>query len=94
MGGGLSNDLRVLVWRLALELDVPPTLSARVRLLGSGRSDKTDSHDPRAAALVALRHRSLRSVRAEDHVTMLRRSSRAREENRTPDLRITSASVV
>ena len=70
---------------------MPPTLSARVRLLGSGRSDKTDSHDPRAAAVVALRHRSLRSVRAEDHVTMLRRSSRAREENRTPDLRITSA---
>ena len=26
-------------------LDVPPTLSARVRLLDSGRSDKTDSHD-------------------------------------------------
>jgi hypothetical protein len=60
-------------------------------VLDSGRSDKTDSHDPRAAVVVALRHRSLRSVRAEDHVTMLRRSLRAREENRTPDLRITSA---
>ena len=53
-------------------LDVPPTLSARVRLLDSGRSDKTDSHDARAAAVVALRHRSLRLVRAEDHVAVLR----------------------
>jgi transposase len=53
-------------------LDVPPTLSARVRLLDSGRSDKTDSHDARSAAVVALRHRSLRVVRAEDHVAVLR----------------------
>jgi transposase len=53
-------------------LDVPPTLSARVRLLDCGRSDKTDSHDARAAAVVALRHRALRPVRAEDHVAMLR----------------------
>jgi transposase len=53
-------------------LEVPPTLSARVRLLDSGRSDKTDSHDARAAAVVALRHRALRPVRAEDHVAMLR----------------------
>ncbi len=53
-------------------VDVPPTLSARVRLLDSGRSDKTDSHDARSAAVVALRHRSLRPVRAEDHVAVLR----------------------
>jgi len=55
-------------------LDVPPTLSARVRLLDSGRSDKTDSHDARAVAVVALRHRSLWPVRAEDedHVAVLR----------------------
>lgn len=53
-------------------LDVPPTLSARVRLLDSGRSDKTDSHDARSAAVVALRHRSLRPVRAEDHIAVLR----------------------
>jgi transposase len=30
-------------------LDVPPTLSARVRLLDSGCTDKTDPHDARAA---------------------------------------------
>jgi transposase len=53
-------------------LDVPPTLSARVRLLDSGRSDKTDSHDARSAAVVALRHQGLRPVRVENHVATLR----------------------
>jgi hypothetical protein len=53
-------------------VDVPSTLSARVRLLDSGRSDKTDSHDARAAAVVALRHRSLHRVQPEDHVAILR----------------------
>ena len=53
-------------------VDVPPKLSARVRLLDSGHSDKTDSHDARAAAVVALRHQGLGPVRAEDHVAVLR----------------------
>jgi transposase len=53
-------------------VDVPPTLSARARLLDSGRSDKTDSHDARSAAIVGLRHQSLRQVQAEDHVAVLR----------------------
>lgn len=53
-------------------LDVPPTLSARVRLLDSTRTDKTDSHDARAAAIVALRHDRLRSVLPVDHATVLR----------------------
>src|SRR5919106_1284914 len=49
-------------------VDVPPTLSVRVRLLDAGRSDKTDSHDARSTAVVALRHRTLRAVRAENHI--------------------------
>jgi transposase len=53
-------------------LDVPPTLSARVRLLDSGRTDKTDSHDARSAAVVALRHRGLRPVRVQDQAATLR----------------------
>jgi transposase len=53
-------------------LDVPPTLSARVRLLGSGATDKTDPHDARAAALVALRHDRLRQVAPVDHRMVLR----------------------
>ena len=43
-------------------VDVPATLSARARLLDSGRKDKTDPHDARSAAIVALRHRNLRVV--------------------------------
>ena len=43
-------------------VDVPAALSARARLLDSGRKDKTDAHDARSAAIVALRHRNLRVV--------------------------------
>jgi transposase len=53
-------------------LDVPPTLSARVRLLDSTRTDKTDAHDARAAAIVALRHARLRAVTPVDHTAVLR----------------------
>jgi len=40
--------------------------------LDSGRKDKTDSHDARSAAIVALRNRNLRSVVLEDHRQVLR----------------------
>src|SRR4051794_6104711 len=40
-------------------VDVPPALSARVRLLDTVRKDKTDVHDARSAAIVALRHKHL-----------------------------------
>jgi transposase len=53
-------------------LDVPPTLSARARLLDSGSTDKTDPHDARSAAIVALRHHKLRRVVGEDYVAILR----------------------
>ena len=53
-------------------LDVPPALSARVRLLDSTRTDKTDSHDARAAAIVAMRHGRLRRVTPVDHSAVLR----------------------
>jgi transposase len=53
-------------------LDVPPTLSARVRLLDAGGTDKTDPHDARAAAIVALRHPRLRQVAPVDHTAVLR----------------------
>ncbi len=44
-------------------VDVPAALSARARLLDSGHKDKTDAHDARSAAIVALRNRNLRSGR-------------------------------
>jgi transposase len=53
-------------------VDVPPALSARVRLLDAGRKDKTDEHDARAAAIVALRHKHLHAVVLEDHRQVLR----------------------
>ena len=53
-------------------VDVPPALSARVRLLDTGRTDKTDPHDARAAAIVALRHADLRPVVPVDHAAVLR----------------------
>jgi transposase len=53
-------------------LDVPPKLSARVRVLDNERSDKTDAHDARSAAVVALRHSRLRVVGLEDHSAVLR----------------------
>jgi transposase len=53
-------------------LDVPPTLSARVRLLDAGRTDKNDPHDARSAAIVALRHAGLRTVTPVDHSAVLR----------------------
>ena len=53
-------------------LDVPPALSARARLLDSGRTDKSDPHDARSAAIVALRHDSLQLVRPVDHTAVLR----------------------
>jgi transposase len=40
--------------------------------LDSGRSDKSDSHDARSAAVVALRHARLRPVRPVDHSAVLR----------------------
>ena len=52
--------------------DVPPTLSARARLLDTARIDKTDAHDARSAAVVALRHSKLRTVVLEDHTAVLR----------------------
>jgi transposase len=53
-------------------LDVPPKLSARVRVLDTERSDKTHAHDARSAAIVALRHSRLRVVAVEDHSALLR----------------------
>jgi transposase len=53
-------------------VDVPPTLSARVRVLGSGKSQKNDPNDALATAVAALRARSLRVVVPDDHRAILR----------------------
>lgn len=69
MGALLSQQL---VGAGETVLDVPPALSARVRLLDSGHKDKTDPYDARSAAIVALRNRNLRVVVREDHGQVLR----------------------
>ena len=53
-------------------VDVPATLASRVRLLGTGRSDKNDTNDARSVAIAALRASTLTAVRVEDHATVLR----------------------
>ena len=73
VGRSKARRARARCWRSSSSrparrsLDVPPTLSARARLLDAGRNDKTDAHDARSAAIVALRHSNLRTVVLEDH---------------------------
>jgi transposase len=53
-------------------LDVPATLAARVRLLGSGRSNKNDPNDARSVAVAALRSPGVARVARTDHAAVLR----------------------
>jgi transposase len=53
-------------------VDVPPMLASRVRVLGSGRSDKNDPNDARSVAIAALRQPGLAVVRREDDTQVLR----------------------
>ncbi len=52
-------------------VDVSPVLASRVRLLGSGRSNKNDPNDARSVAIAALRQPGLAVVRPEDHTQVL-----------------------
>jgi len=53
-------------------VDVPATLASRIRVLGTGRSDKNDPNDAWSVAIAALRARSLREVAPADHAEVLR----------------------
>ena len=55
-----------LVARGERVVDVPPSLSTRVRVLSGRSGRKTDAHDARAVAVAALRQPGLAVVRAED----------------------------
>jgi transposase len=57
-------------------VDIPAMLASRVRLLGSGRSEKNDPNDARSVAIAALRAPTLVAVRVEDHATVLRMLAR------------------
>ena len=71
--GGLGHLLsQQLVTAGEHVLDVPPKLGARVRLLGSGATDKNDPNDARSVAVAALRSAACPPVRADDHATVLK----------------------
>lgn len=53
-------------------LNVPATLAARVRVLGTGRSNKNDPNDARSVAVAALRAPGLAAVKPADHASVLR----------------------
>ena len=53
-------------------VDVPAVLASRVRVLGSGRSQKNDPNDARAVAVAALRSDRMRLIVVEDHCRVLR----------------------
>jgi transposase len=66
--GGLGL---LLDWQLVAAgervLDVQPRLGARVRLVAAGASNKSDPNDALSVAVAALRSKTRRQVRAEDH---------------------------
>jgi transposase len=53
-------------------VDVPPVMSTRTRLLGSGRSQKNDPNDARSVAVTALRNDGLGRVVLDDHARVLK----------------------
>jgi len=53
-------------------VDVPPTLAARVRVLGSGKSQKNDPNEALSTAIAALRATRLRTVARDDHRAIFR----------------------
>jgi transposase len=52
--------------------DVQPKLAARVRLLQTGRTGKSDPNDALSVAVAALRSTTRREVIADDHATVLK----------------------
>jgi Transposase len=65
-------------------LDVQPKVSARVRLLAAGDTNKNDPDDARSVAVAALRSAGVREARADDHAAVLKVwSKRHRDLGRT-----------
>jgi transposase len=53
-------------------IDVPPVRASRVRVLGSGKSQKNDPNDARSIAIAALRADDLATVCVDDHSRVLK----------------------
>ena len=69
LGGLLSQQLLEAGEEV---FDVPPTLSARVRVLATNKSQKNDPNDAYSVAVAALRSPRLRAAGAAEHVAVLR----------------------
>ena len=87
MGSGICSAQQ-LVAAGERVVDVPATLAARVRVLGSGRSNKNDPNDARSVAIAALHAPRLSRVGGSDHSGVLRlfakrNSDLGRARNRT-----------
>jgi transposase len=61
-------------------LDIQPKLSARVRLLATGDTNKNDPNDARSVAIAALRSASRRVAAADDHAAVLKVWSKRRRD--------------
>ncbi len=71
--GGLGSLLaQQLLAQGETVVDVPAVLAARVRVLGSGRSQKNDENDARSVAIAVLRQKGLHRVTAETHIGVVR----------------------
>jgi len=73
---GCSGIGRHVVLRLLADdqevVDVPPKLSARVRVFSTGQGRKTDATDAHSVALVGTRMAGLRPVLDDQQLTVLR----------------------
>ena len=72
-----ANGLGYLVARQLVAagetvLDVSPMLASRVRVLGSGRSNKNDPNDARSVAIAAMRSDRMTNVEPDTHAGVLR----------------------
>ena len=65
-------------------VDVPPTLASRVRVLGTGRSDKNDPNDALSVAIAALRSQGLSTTVRQHTKWGLAKRPSAEEPETTP----------
>jgi len=81
---GCSGIGRHIAQRLVADgepvLDVPPKLSARVRVFDTGQGRKTDPADAHSIAVAGLRSRSLRTVTPDDVTVVVRLLADRRDE--------------
>jgi len=82
--GGCNGIGRHLAHRLVhdgeIVFDVPPKLSAQVRVFATGNGRKTDPVDAHSVALVALRTRGLVQVRIEEDLVVMGMLADRRDE--------------